>query len=393
MFQTFQKKKQNLNKNFLTTKNINNLILIFFCTLSIPLFAFYQRLNFYGGDEWLTSDWLISYKFGFIRRGLFGTLINLFEFFNVPKLIILNFLLSVFYLILYNLVIKIFASKKQNFISYLLLFSPIFLFFPIYDIRAAFRKELLGLICFLYIVKNIDKFYKIKIIIISQFLFFLSIYSSEVNFLIIPFLFWLFKIKNIKTKQIYPYLVISLSYIFIYLINFNSYSSKALKICNELINEGLSSNICNGSISAISLSFSENMNAYGTGNIFTEKFLGYILVLILGFLPLYFSKWFYTNLKMIIFSFIFYIPFFIISADWGRWIHIYIFCITVLYFISNKESVGNNLYNSIKVFLVFLYSLTWNVNHYYESPNTILVNIVDLNFSNYLYLVDLIYKY
>jgi uncharacterized membrane protein len=59
-----------LNK---TTKNY--LVFLILILLYIPLFKYYIFLNNNGGHSFMTADWLINYRFGYINRGLFGTLV------------------------------------------------------------------------------------------------------------------------------------------------------------------------------------------------------------------------------------------------------------------------------------------------------------------------------
>ena len=111
----------------------------------------------------MTADWLINYRFGYINRGLFGTLI-LFFFEDANS--ILNFLslglISVYISIFYYLA-KTLNFISQNIITYVLIFSPATFLFNIYDSQGSFRKEILGILSIFLLISatknNTNKIY------------------------------------------------------------------------------------------------------------------------------------------------------------------------------------------------------------------------------------------
>ena len=370
---------------------INFFFFSFFLLISHPLFLYFYKLNLVGGDEWLTADWLISYDYGFIRRGLFGSLLNFFDIFSFQKLAVLSFALSFLYIIIFYLVIRVFFERRQNFISYILLFSPIFLFFPIFDIRGSYRKELLGFLFFLYLVNFTNEKYEKKVKIFAVLLFTISVFSSEVNLLFIPFIVWYFKVKKIAAKEIFPYIAVSVVYVILYFIFMDTFEIKIVKICNSLLEQGFNSKICSGSLSAISLGVSETYRMFGASSMISEKSIAYFCILIISLMPLFFTTWFYKNIKNVMAALFIFFPIFVISADWGRWVHIYISSIIILYFSADKEEPKINISKIFQLIILSVYTLSWNVNHYNETIGSILNNIFINNFSNYLYLINLVY--
>ena len=370
---------------------IKFLLFSFFLLTIHPLFLYFYKLNLNGGDEWLTADWLISYDYGFIRRGLFGSFLNFFELLGVQKLVGLSFILSFLYIIIFYLIIKIFFERKQNFISYILLFSPIFLFFPILDIRGSYRKELLGFLFILYLVNFTNEKYEKKVKIVSILLFTISIFSSEVNLLFLPFIVWYFKIKKIDSKEIFPYIFVSVVYVVLYFIFVDTFEIKIIKICNSLLEQRFDSKICGGSLSAMSLGINETYKIFGMENIISEKSKAYFSILIISLLPLFFTNWFYKNINNALFALFIFFPIFVISADWGRWIHIYISSIIILYFSADKKESTIKIPKIIQLIIVSANTLSWNVNHYTETIGSILNNILENNYHNYLYLINLVY--
>ena len=123
-----------------------NLVFLILILLYIPLFKYYIFLNNNGGHSFMTADWLINYRFGYINRGLFGTLV--LSFFKDSNSI-LNFLsialISTYIAIFYYLT-KALNFMSQNIITYVLIFSPATFLFNIYDSQGSFRKEILGIL-------------------------------------------------------------------------------------------------------------------------------------------------------------------------------------------------------------------------------------------------------
>ena len=76
--------------------------------------------------DYMIGYWLANYKYGFIKRGMVGHLLysisRLSENFNLVTVI--NIFVMHLYVVLFYYVYYFFNSKKQNYLSYLLLFSP-----------------------------------------------------------------------------------------------------------------------------------------------------------------------------------------------------------------------------------------------------------------------------
>ena len=109
-----------------------------------PLFKYYIFLNNNNGHTFLTSDWLINYNYGFIKRGLPGTIF--LSLTKNPELLldIISGSLIVIYLLIFYFLNKTYNIKNQTFISFILIISPATFLFPIYDSQGAFRKEIIG---------------------------------------------------------------------------------------------------------------------------------------------------------------------------------------------------------------------------------------------------------
>lgn len=358
-------------------------IFIFLTLIYFPLFIYFHYLNIQGGDLWLTADWLINFKYGYIRRGLIGEILRIFLDLNYLNLEILTFLLSLIYLFIIYFIYKIFKNNLQNSISYFLLYSPLFLLFPLLDFRSSFRKEILGFLVLTYVVSLINK--KIttynQLIIIA--LYTISIFSSEVNFLFLPFIYFIIN-NHFKFKKTLKNLLIFTSclYLIFFFITLSSYDSKISLICSELTFSGFNENICDGSLSFMERDIKETLR-YSIDEINLNKILSYSLSFLLGLIPFMFDKkWIHTNAKLMSLIFFYFITFFLISIDWGRWISIYFFGFSLIYFIDKDKTLTR--FNFSKFIFILIYSLTWNVHHYSDTLNLLFVNLLENNILHYI---------
>ena len=101
-----------------------------------------------GGNEWKTGDWLINYESGPVRRGFFGQIVIYLASLGGDLKWIVFFIQSIAYVAIYYLVIKIYFMRQRNYAWYIFIFSPAFLFFPLFDIQGGFRKEILQFLSF-----------------------------------------------------------------------------------------------------------------------------------------------------------------------------------------------------------------------------------------------------
>lgn len=370
-------------------KKINLYLFLIFNFLFLHLIIFFTIINKNGGSEWLTAEWLINYNHGFVRRGGFGFFLDLFTNDLNQKLIILTLILSFLYFYVVNSILNLYTKHNQNFISLTLLFSPLFLFFPIYDIQASFRKELLGFAMFLYLIKNFKNNSNNYLIL---FIYIIAIFSSEVNLLFYPFVMYFifnnFK-KEVFLKNFFIFSSINFLYVFIYIYYSNTFEEKFSRICNDFLLGGLSNNICEGVLYSSSLDLNETFQKFGYINLNFDSVLTHFLILIIAILPLLKSSWFKTNLINFFLIFIYFLLFFIISADWGRWLHVFIFCITCLYFNEPKKETLKLSY-TFKALIIIFYNQTWNVNHFTNDSSTFYNNLINPNFELYFYLINFI---
>ncbi len=331
-------------KNYLK----KNSIFIALFIVYLPLFKYFVELNNNKGHSFMTAEWLINYKYGFINRGLIGTLF--ISITRNPDLLldIISVSLICLYLLIFYFLNKIFHQNKQNIISIILIFSPAIFLFPVYDSQGAFRKEIVGLLSLLIFavyVKNKN----IKFLYLSAAIYTVGIFSHTVNlFFLTTILILFYKHIPSKIKQAFIFIVPTLSYFLIYFLFSPSEPESYVirdKMCDYLRELDLF-NLCgHGSFDYVVWDI--NAAYLITQNIVINErrpeYYFYIFLFFIALIPFLFDKSVFREKTSYLFVGISFIPLFLLAFDWGRWINIMLTCYLVIYLLSNKEEINKRL--------------------------------------------------
>lgn len=334
--------------------------------------------------DWTTSEWLINYQGGFVRRGLTGEF-----FFQINKFLDLNLryivfyfnilILGSFYLVFYNFV----KSIKLNELLIFLIYSPFFLLYPSAETEVIARKEFLLFFLFIFyinlLVRNSSKIY----IFLAISLPIMNLIWDGVLFYIF-FFFIAFIVKKNLTKKDFFYFVVSLIPYFISLIFVILSSSNPEGY--ELICKSIEEN-CWGALNVINIDMPlEFILNYVYDNVKIDYIIRYSFLFCLAFFPFliifYFEskrlKYLLYKKSLFLLNILALIPilvFHIIANDWGRWINIgyFFFFILLIYFIKirlidlNENIVALKFKYFARVnpkifyFFFFIYTFSWNM--------------------------------
>ena len=370
----------------------SNFLFIFLSILYFPLFKYYIYLNNNKGHTFLTSDWLINYNYGFVKRGLAGTI-----FFNLtsdPDLMldIISGVLITIYLFIFYFLNKSFKSQKQNLISIILIFSPAAFLFPIYDSQGGFRKEIIGILALFIIASQFrNKNYR-PYLTLGAFIYTFGIFSHSVNFFFLTTILFIIY-KFYQSKNFYDYglfIVPTLIYLLMYVV-FSASENELYfirdNICDDLRNMNLF-NLC-GHGSFDYLVWDINANYVITQNFIinerrSEHYI-YILLFIISLIPYLFDK----NIKNFFAPFfiisISFIPLFVFAIDWGRWIYIMSICFSSVYLISNKNTTNNSFMYVLIIFPIFFKlehcckpKFKMDVNYFIDNLNFLIFNLENI---------------
>ena len=341
----------------INTKNLALPIFsIFILFLGIQAFNFYFYINSFGGHEWHTAEWLIHYSYGFIRRGMFGTLVYNLPFNPDTSLIFLTYILHSFYILYLSCILLIFIKNRQNNLSYLVLFSPAFIFFHISNLEAIFRKELLGLLALSLVVLSYSFKSKNIVFLFALFIYIVGIFSAEYNlYFLLPIIYILFKKKDInKTSKSLALAFPSFLYFFFYLRHINQTKEIPKLICESLYKFNYYESFCSGAIKWLNYDINQTL-ALTIEYYKSSAYSVYFFYFLVSIAPFFFTNFFSKNVILLLFFTASYIPLFIISIDWGRHIYMYISTLTILFFSeSNKKHNLKSIYQKI-FFYIFIF--------------------------------------
>ena len=339
------------------------------------------------------AEWAINYSGGFGRRGFFGeffTHISIFFDASYRK-VILVFLFLVF-IIYYFLVYFFVTSINLNKWIIIAILSPLFLIFPIAELEALGRKDILIPLFFILYIYLIGKLnFKLSVVYLI-IVFSILLLTHEVSMFYLPFFYLVLisKYEKLELKKIIT--IISISFLFLlifYLLSKSIHTEQQLKLMCESLKEKLNENCGLGAFMlkrTLGANFAE-MKGFNFQNIphnLIIFFLGYLFLIFL-FIN---SKFNNNNILSKFMSFklwglLLFLPTlipFIIAVDWGRWYNLS-YSMLFLYFLYNfkykiilfEESnllkkLNLIFFSSRKKYLIFIFAfcLTWNPKAVYH---------------------------
>jgi len=369
-------------------KNINFYIFIYLSILFLfSVFFLYQKHDV--ANDSTISEWLINYEGGFTKRGLIGQLaIYLSNFFIIKlrdTIFILQILLvGIYFFLIYHFLKNIFYNK----IFIFAIFTPIFILYPVAEIEVLARKEIFIFIylltyTFIPIEEKKYKFYY------KFFLFPVAVSIWEPVIFFILFFFFLDLIENNikKINKLFCFKIISYfpSILLALYIALNPISEESHNLMRSSLMENFNEN-CYMSCellktkSSIYQQFQGNFDKYSI-----EIFVRYILIIIIGFGPLFIllfnSKlknkiFFLDKFNNLLFPYLILLSpvilLFAMGYDWGRWVNIsYVISIISFIYIYKYNLVTlseefldykllKNINKKIFIFIVVIYCFGWN---------------------------------
>ncbi len=369
-------------------KNIDTHIIIYLSILFLfSVFFLFQKHEV--ANDSTISEWLINYEGGFTKRGLIGQCAI-----YLSKLLAINLRDTIF--ILQTLLVGIYFFLIFHFLKNILynkvfifaIFTPIFILYPIAEIEVLARKELFIFIyiliyTFIPIRKKEYKFYY------KFFLFPITILIWEPIIFFILFFLFLDLIENNITRinklfffQIFSYTpsVLLAFYIALNPISEESHNLMAISLLENFNEHCYMSCALLKTKSSIYEQFQGNFGKYSI-----EIFVRYILIVIIGFGPLFILLFnsklkknilFLNKFNNLLFPYLIFLSpvilLFAMGYDWGRWVNIsYVFSIISFIYIYkynlitlSEKFLNNKLLKNLKkklfIFFFIFYCFGWN---------------------------------
>ena len=124
-------------------KKYKNLFLLYILIISVLSVYYLMGLNIVITNNAI-AEWLINYQGGFVRRGFLGELIYQISFFFKINLRFAFLILQIsLYLTYYYLIYRLLKNISFNYLIFVTIFSPLFILFPIAELEALGRKEII----------------------------------------------------------------------------------------------------------------------------------------------------------------------------------------------------------------------------------------------------------
>ena len=311
------------------------------------------------------SEWMINYQGGFTKRGVIGEIcFQVAQFFNIK----LRFVIFLFQSIIYSVyIVMIYKYLKNININYLILFvifSPIFIIYPVAEIEVLARKELFIFIGFLLFLNFSSSRYKDNVSLLYNFIVLpiLCLIWEPVIFFFPFFLGVLIsRFENLNKKNIFKIFVsflpaTALCCFFI----FNPISEENHKLMVRSLNEIGESCYMSCALlqskSTLYQQFQANFGKYSFA-----VFFRYFSIIIIGFGPIFllsfYSKFknknyfFFNKFKNLLFPILTLLSpvilLFAMGSDWGRWVNIsYTFTILFYFFLIKNNVI---IYDQLKI--------------------------------------------
>ena len=348
--------------------------LYFFLSIIFFLQIYYLYLASAGfPNSYISSELLISYSSGFIRRGLIGEVfISLFNFFDFQSYLFFFIFNFIVYCILFFLIFLFIHKSKNVDIIYLILFiSPIFISYSLYEREALTRKEIylfISFLAFIIYLRNSQSFTFSYVL-----LFFLTTFVvliHELNIIFLPFFLIVFyyKFKNLFNFKKYLYIFLLILFqllIILYFIYYPLTSEHIINLCNNT-QIYFSDFKCKGAFFWLSqdLNFSINEVVKRTDKI---NIFRYIIINIITYLPFLYYFILINKKNLIFLSLgIISLPLYFVGLDWGRWVNINFTMMVLLFlYLRNNnyfflEIVDFNVTRN-KIFFASIYVFSWNI--------------------------------
>ena len=356
-----------------------------FALISAYLFLVIGVQRLAASSAWITGDWLINYSNGFLRRGLIGEIGRQLHYSaGIDPVLVVVMCKAFCYATMCASLLLLGARRRIGLIEIAILLSPALLPFEINDPAGSGRKEIVLLALFaLYVVA--DEFLpRTERPAHRQWRFWYLLVTLPVLTLIHEGLFFFFpffllyawmKHDDVRGEaRVFgvPYVVsafaLSLSWIF------RGGGGIATAMCSSLTSMAVSPDVCGGATAAL-----ERYDVHvGIWDI-----QRYVLLAILTFGPLLWygaqairptgRRPFLAGICLASFA---TAPLYVVSEDWGRWLHVtgVLVFVIVLAFkeISIYLPVRRPAFAVASAATMAIFAFSWQMPHWIHSPLPIL---------------------
>lgn len=330
-------------------------------------------------DAWLLGDWLIDYSAGFSRRGLVGEAIRQAAgVVPIDRLVLTSLIQGVVFVSLLALVTVLFIRHEKGLTSLLLFVSPAFAFYFV-NFFGTMRKEILLLLLVVGVLffSRTQRGARVGLWVLGGVFPLLVLAHEGMAFylgFVLVIVFLLVSDGRVSGRQgIVAAVAMSGATAVLAFVTYRWGTSPGIdeQICANLVDEGFSRRICRGAIS-----FLDRDTSQAIDRVFTQVTQGnyvavYLLVLALAAVPFVFVRWSKALTVFFALSLLATLPLFVVAIDWGRWIVISVWLLTLITvrFDGTKHvrvtAFGPETFPALffAALAVILYATLWSVPH------------------------------
>lgn len=294
----------------------------------------------HGGNIWTTADWFVSYRFGFVRRGAIGSVIEILtnnqegSALLISLFVLTHLIVAVYFLLICR--IFLFRSNLGSPVILALLLSPIYVVFWLVNPLAYLRKELLALVTIAFTAYSVmTKVHSRRRFVQGLLIWSFAILSHESALLIAPALV-MFLVHQLKQgdleKREVIYRITSLIILpLVLVLLLNRFKWLSPEFCSYIINKGLTGEFCREG----GIAWAMNPDMYAnfmasisqTVDFYTPNLFIIFIFMMIPIFTIGGKKSILLTFSLLIFS----LPVFLSTYDWGRWLFIIGNC--VLFFV------------------------------------------------------------
>lgn len=322
-----------------------SIIFLFFALIALAVAARHAMVVLSGRHYWTLGDWLINYDAGFVRRGITGSATFLIsDLTGLPLNITAGAMQIALYLSVIALTLYLFSKIRWSGPVLLLLFSPVFLLMPFYYMHMSMSKELIGFLALGLMAAAVSG--RPWLLWAGIALFTVAGLAHEVNAFLAPAALGfplLFFVKGIFTRRqavAAAAAILAAAVVPLGLATLFQGQGMSQAICNQIVAHGGSALQCKagGPIDWLEKDTAFGISVMWKMTIAPGNWKWFILAYLLAMAPFVLFRlkgtanartgtWLIAALFLGILSMT---PLFAVATDWGRWIAMYVFGLTVL---------------------------------------------------------------
>ena len=337
-----------------------------------------------GGQVWTTGDWLISYRAGFIRRGLTGSITyGLTDLTGIPALYVAAATQILIFAALIAAVLFMIRHIKMSVPVAILAMSPVFLLMPFFILKLAMTKEMIGFLAVALV--GITAFTRRRWPFWVGILMFAAAgFAHEINAFLAPDLLALLLVLTLAGVIPRRQAVLAAGIIGVMagaaILGAMVFSGQGLgdAVCKVMLSYGGITDFCgdNGPTVWLDRDMAYGMHFTWVENVVKGVWPWFTLGFVLSVAP--FALFRVTGdasgrktrlaLLAAVAGILAFTPLFVVASDWGRWIQMHVFCLTIVTFVSLRLGLLTERFENLSPAFLAI-GLVWAMPDYGEPLN------------------------